>query len=86
MTLYCFVAQVVLAGIGEGISHEMITLEIQSSDVPDLTLIDLPGIARVATGNQPKDIEKQVRYRFAYARLEMFMVLSKFFNIINSNN
>ncbi|XP_067266821.1 interferon-induced GTP-binding protein Mx-like isoform X2 [Chanodichthys erythropterus] len=54
-------AQTALAGKGEGISHEMITLEIQSSDVPDLTLIDLPGIARVATGNQPKDIEKQIK-------------------------
>ncbi|XP_056088974.1 interferon-induced GTP-binding protein Mx-like [Rhinichthys klamathensis goyatoka] len=54
-------AQTVLAGEGEGISHEMITLEIQSSDVPNLTLIDLPGIARVATGNQPKDIEKQIK-------------------------
>lgn len=69
VTLYCFVAQIALAGKGEGISHEMITLEIQSSDVPDLTLIDLPGIARVATGNQPKDIEKQVRYSFAYAHV-----------------
>uniref|UniRef100_A0A672LMN7 Interferon-induced GTP-binding protein Mx-like n=1 Tax=Sinocyclocheilus grahami TaxID=75366 RepID=A0A672LMN7_SINGR len=54
-------AQGVLAGIGEGISHEMITLEIQSCDVPDLTLIDLPGITRVATGNQPKDIDKQIK-------------------------
>ncbi|XP_056610037.1 interferon-induced GTP-binding protein Mx-like isoform X3 [Triplophysa dalaica] len=54
-------AQTALAGKGEGISSEMITLEIQSSDVPDLTLIDLPGIARVATGNQPKDIEKQIK-------------------------
>ncbi|KAA0715652.1 Mx Interferon-inducible [Triplophysa tibetana] len=53
-------AQMKLAG-QEGISHEMITLEIQSNDVPDLTLIDLPGIARVATGNQPKDIEKQIK-------------------------
>ncbi|XP_058642639.1 interferon-induced GTP-binding protein MxE isoform X2 [Onychostoma macrolepis] len=52
---------IALAGQGEGISHEMITLEIQSNDVPDLTLIDLPGIARVATGNQPKDIEKQIK-------------------------
>ncbi|RXN28940.1 interferon-induced GTP-binding Mx-like protein [Labeo rohita] len=54
-------AQIALAGKGEGISHEMITLEIQSSDVPDLTLIDLPGIARVATGNQPMDIEQQIK-------------------------
>uniref|UniRef100_A0A673JPP7 Interferon-induced GTP-binding protein Mx n=1 Tax=Sinocyclocheilus rhinocerous TaxID=307959 RepID=A0A673JPP7_9TELE len=61
MSIYCFVAQGVLAGNGEGISHEMITLEIQSCDVPDLTLIDLPGIARVATANQPKDIDKQIK-------------------------
>ncbi|XP_056320668.1 interferon-induced GTP-binding protein MxC [Danio aesculapii] len=54
-------AQTALAGTGKGISHEMITLEIQSCDVPDLTLIDLPGIARVATGNQPQDIEKQIK-------------------------
>ncbi|KAI7808612.1 interferon-induced GTP-binding protein Mx-like [Triplophysa rosa] len=53
-------AQMALAG-QEGISHEMITLEIRSNDVPDLTLIDLPGIARVATGNQPKDIMKQIK-------------------------
>uniref|UniRef100_A0A671NM29 Interferon-induced GTP-binding protein Mx n=1 Tax=Sinocyclocheilus anshuiensis TaxID=1608454 RepID=A0A671NM29_9TELE len=54
-------AQTILAGKGEGISHDMITLEIQSSDVPDLTLIDLPGIARIATGNQPVDIEEQIK-------------------------
>ncbi|KAK3542961.1 hypothetical protein QTP70_007908 [Hemibagrus guttatus] len=54
-------AQNVLAGEGKGISQQMISLEIQSSDVPDLTLIDLPGIARVATGDQPIDIEKQIK-------------------------
>ncbi len=78
MTLYCFVAQVVLAGKGEGISHEMITLEIQSSDVPDLTLIDLPGIARVATGNQPKDIEKQVIRICIWKCAEMFTAFKYF--------
>uniref|UniRef100_A0A8B9GTG4 Interferon-induced GTP-binding protein Mx-like n=1 Tax=Astyanax mexicanus TaxID=7994 RepID=A0A8B9GTG4_ASTMX len=54
-------AQNALAGNGKGISHDMITLEIKSSKVPDLTLIDLPGIARVATGDQPVDIEKQIK-------------------------
>lgn len=56
-----FIAQNALAGEGKGISEQMISLEIKSSKVPDLTLIDLPGIARVATGDQPIDIEKQVR-------------------------
>ncbi|XP_046701764.1 interferon-induced GTP-binding protein Mx-like isoform X1 [Silurus meridionalis] len=50
-----------LAGEGKGISQEMISLEIKSSEVPDLTLIDLPGIARVATGDQPLDIEQQIK-------------------------
>ncbi|KAB5576866.1 hypothetical protein PHYPO_G00203430 [Pangasianodon hypophthalmus] len=54
-------AQNVLAGDGKGISQEMISLEIKSSEVPDLTLIDLPGIARVATDDQPFDIEKQIK-------------------------
>lgn len=41
-------AQNVIAGEGQGISKELITLEVSSPDVPDLTLIDLPGITRVA--------------------------------------
>ncbi|KAF7709299.1 hypothetical protein HF521_016149 [Silurus meridionalis] len=55
------IAQNALAGEGKGISQEMISLEIKSSEVPDLTLIDLPGIARVATGDQPLDIEQQIK-------------------------
>lgn len=54
------IAQNVLAGNGLGISHELISLEITSPEVPDLTIIDLPGIARVAVGNQPRDIGLQV--------------------------
>ncbi|KAL2081403.1 hypothetical protein ACEWY4_023256 [Coilia grayii] len=54
-------AQNVVAGEGKGISHEMITLEIHATNVPDLTLIDLPGIARVATGNQSHNIEEQIK-------------------------
>ncbi|XP_004429677.1 PREDICTED: interferon-induced GTP-binding protein Mx1 [Ceratotherium simum simum] len=54
-------AQNFIAGEGMGISHELITLEISSPYVPDLTLIDLPGIARVAMGNQPADIGRQIK-------------------------
>lgn len=54
------IAQNTIAGNGVGISHELINLEITSPEVPDLTLIDLPGIARVAVGNQPQDIGLQV--------------------------
>ncbi|XP_004675614.2 PREDICTED: interferon-induced GTP-binding protein Mx1 [Condylura cristata] len=54
-------AQAVIAGDGLGISHELITLEVSSPEVPDLTLIDLPGITRVAVGNQPQDIGEQIK-------------------------
>lgn len=49
-----------MAGPGVGISQDLISLEIASPDVPDLTLIDLPGIARVAVNGQPVDIGEQV--------------------------
>ncbi|NXT37842.1 MX protein, partial [Pelecanoides urinatrix] len=54
-------AQDVVAGSRGAISGELISLEIWSPDVPDLTLIDLPGIARVAVGDQPKDIGEQIK-------------------------
>ncbi|XP_016076805.1 PREDICTED: interferon-induced GTP-binding protein Mx2 [Miniopterus natalensis] len=54
-------AQNIIAGNGVGISHELISLDITSPEVPDLTLIDLPGIARVAVGNQPQDIGLQIK-------------------------
>ncbi|XP_051870969.1 interferon-induced GTP-binding protein Mx3-like isoform X1 [Pristis pectinata] len=54
-------AQNSIAGQGVGISHELISLEIESTNVPDLTLIDLPGIARVAVGGQPQDIGDQIK-------------------------
>ncbi|CAM4503209.1 unnamed protein product [Leuciscus chuanchicus] len=49
-------AQDEMAGAGVGISDELISLQIHSANVPDLTLIDLPGIARVAVNGQPGDI------------------------------
>uniref|UniRef100_UPI00358E4A04 interferon-induced GTP-binding protein Mx-like isoform X2 n=1 Tax=Myxine glutinosa TaxID=7769 RepID=UPI00358E4A04 len=55
------VAQRVIAGIQKEISQELITLEVASSSTPDLTLIDLPGIARVAVEGQPRDIEKKIK-------------------------
>lgn len=58
---FLLAAQDIVAGTRGAISGELISLEIQSPDVPDLTLIDLPGIARVAVGNQPKDIGEQVK-------------------------
>ena len=43
-------------------SHaEPICLTIHSARVPDLVIIDLPGITKVPVGDQPADIELQVR-------------------------
>lgn len=53
-------AQNEMAGVGVGISDDLISLEIASPEVPDLTLIDLPGIARVAVKGQPENIGEQV--------------------------
>ncbi|XP_075952227.1 interferon-induced GTP-binding protein Mx-like [Anarhichas minor] len=54
-------AQEKLAGGGVGISDDLISLEIASPDVPDLTLIDLPGITRVAVKDQPVNIGDQIK-------------------------
>ncbi|GAA6090105.1 interferon-induced GTP-binding protein Mx3-like [Tachysurus ichikawai] len=54
-------AQNDLAGDGVGICDELITLEITAPDVCDLTLIDLPGIARVPVKGQPEDIGHQIK-------------------------
>uniref|UniRef100_A0A668VI15 Interferon-induced GTP-binding protein Mx n=1 Tax=Oreochromis aureus TaxID=47969 RepID=A0A668VI15_OREAU len=54
-------AQLKLVGNEVGISSELISLEIASPDVPDLTLIDLPGIARVAVDGQSADIGDKIK-------------------------
>ncbi|KAF7990479.1 hypothetical protein HCN44_000284 [Aphidius gifuensis] len=46
---------------GEGISNVPINLSIFSPKVLNLTLVDLPGLTKVPIGNQPKDIESQIR-------------------------
>ncbi|CAO2632551.1 Interferon-induced GTP-binding protein Mx1 [Lemmus lemmus] len=54
-------AQNFIAGKGLEISSELVSLDVSSPNVPDLTLIDLPGITRVAVGNQPIDIGHQIK-------------------------
>lgn len=50
-----------LTGKGTAISSVPIFLRVFSPSVPNLTLVDLPGITKVATGDQPADIERQIR-------------------------
>uniref|UniRef100_A0A8C5CM72 Dynamin-1-like protein n=1 Tax=Gadus morhua TaxID=8049 RepID=A0A8C5CM72_GADMO len=44
-----------------GISDDPIHLKIFSPHVVNLTLVDLPGITKVPVGDQPQDIEVQIR-------------------------
>ncbi|XP_028398163.1 dynamin-1-like protein [Dendronephthya gigantea] len=50
-----------LTGHNKGISSEPIILRIYSPKVVNLTLVDLPGITKVPVGDQPLDIENQMR-------------------------
>lgn len=36
-------------------------LEIYSPNVLNLTLVDLPGLTKIPVGDQPTDIERQIR-------------------------
>ncbi|EGG23801.1 dynamin like protein [Cavenderia fasciculata] len=50
-----------LTGKNKGISAQPINLKIYSPHVVNLTLVDLPGITKVPVGDQPSDIESQIR-------------------------
>ncbi|MBN3314830.1 DNM1L protein, partial [Atractosteus spatula] len=50
-----------ISGNNKGVSDEPIHLKIYSPHVVNLTLVDLPGITKVPVGDQPKDIEVQIR-------------------------
>ncbi|KAF8810111.1 hypothetical protein BYT27DRAFT_7186972 [Phlegmacium glaucopus] len=48
-------------GKNAGISPLPINLRIYSPNVLTLTLVDLPGLTKVPVGDQPRDIERQIR-------------------------
>ncbi|KAJ5597071.1 Vacuolar protein sorting-associated protein 1 [Penicillium hetheringtonii] len=48
-------------GKNAGISPIPINLRIYSPNVLTLTLVDLPGLTKVPVGDQPKDIERQIK-------------------------
>ncbi|XP_044049050.1 dynamin-1-like protein isoform X1 [Siniperca chuatsi] len=50
-----------ISGNNKGISDEPIHLKVFSPHVVNLTLVDLPGITKLPVGDQPKDIEIQIR-------------------------
>ncbi|OAY78522.1 Dynamin-related protein 4C [Ananas comosus] len=50
----------VIAGSGKGISNTPLTLVVKKHGVPDLTMVDLPGITRVPVHGQPENIYEQI--------------------------
>ncbi|KAL4623318.1 dynamin-1 [Arapaima gigas] len=50
-----------LTGQNKGISPVPINLRVYSPHVLNLTLVDLPGMTKVPVGDQPPDIEHQIR-------------------------
>ena len=50
-----------VTGRNKGISNKSINLKIFSPYVLNLTLVDLPGVTKVPTGDQPEDVEEQIK-------------------------
>ncbi|KAH1030390.1 hypothetical protein J1N35_042564 [Gossypium stocksii] len=50
-----------VAGSGKSISDTPLTLVVKKDGVPDLTMVDLPGITRVPVHGQPDNIYEQIR-------------------------
>ncbi|XP_076032709.1 dynamin related protein 1 isoform X2 [Oratosquilla oratoria] len=50
-----------IAGSNKGICSDPIRLKIYSNKVVNLTVVDLPGLTKVPVGDQPEDIEVQIR-------------------------
>ncbi|XP_034459170.1 dynamin-1a isoform X3 [Hippoglossus hippoglossus] len=50
-----------ITGANKGISSVPINLRVYSPHVLNLTLVDLPGMTKVPVGDQPADIEAQIR-------------------------
>jgi dynamin 1-like protein len=50
-----------VTGKNKGISSKSINLKIFSPFVLNLTLVDLPGVTKVPTGDQPDNVEELIR-------------------------
>ncbi|MED6110614.1 putative dynamin- protein 4A [Stylosanthes scabra] len=71
------IATDVLAGEGKGISNTPLTLLVKKNGVPDLTMVDLPGITRVPVHGQPENIYDQiVNIIMEYIRPEESIILN----------
>ena len=67
-----------ICGLNKDISSNKIVLKLFSSKFVDLTLVDLPGITKVPTGDQPQDIEHKILdlcYTYVYPKSAIIMAV-----------
>ncbi|CAD7086702.1 unnamed protein product [Hermetia illucens] len=66
-----------VTGSNKGISNIPINLRVYSPHVLNLTLIDLPGLTKVPIGDQPADIEQQIKGMiFQFIKKETCLILA----------
>ncbi|KAK3433432.1 hypothetical protein EUGRSUZ_D01332 [Eucalyptus grandis] len=66
-----------IAGHGKGVSNTPLTLVIEKPGIPDLTMIDLPGMTRVPVHGQPENIYEQISEMIMeYIRPEESIILN----------
>ncbi|XP_076183523.1 dynamin-1 shibire isoform X3 [Ptiloglossa arizonensis] len=66
-----------VTGSNKGISNIPINLRVYSPNVLNLTLIDLPGLTKVPIGDQPPDIEAQIKAMiFQFIKRENCLILA----------
>ncbi|CAH0722364.1 unnamed protein product, partial [Brenthis ino] len=66
-----------ITGSNKGISPVPINLRVYSPNVLNLTLIDLPGLTKVPIGDQPLDIEQQIKAMiFQFIKRESCLILA----------
>lgn len=67
-----------VAGKNKNISPEPILIKIYSKGVIDLTLVDMPGMTKIPTGDQPMDIEQKIfelNYRYCVPKNSIIMAV-----------
>ena len=63
--------------VNKGVSDKQFRLKIFSPNVLNITLVQLPGINKVPVGDQPSDIESQIRTMIlSYIKHETCIILA----------
>jgi len=64
-------------GVGKAVSAEPIMLTVKSPYVPNLTLVDMPGLTKIATDGQPQSIVRELEdMSKAYIKSENVIILA----------